>query len=112
MIGKVIALIVIRLYCCIRKERKKYLMNFFVGMDPFTMWSMLRRSGYIKRNDSPFRFGAEEMNDHFAGVSNSALPVDSEPWTNLNFYGPFSFSCVSCQGLSVVLHSSLISAYC
>uniref|UniRef100_A0A1B0BFE2 Reverse transcriptase domain-containing protein n=1 Tax=Glossina palpalis gambiensis TaxID=67801 RepID=A0A1B0BFE2_9MUSC len=40
------------------------------------------------------------MNDHFIGVSRFDLPVDSEPWTNLNFHRSFSFSCE----LSVVLH--------
>uniref|UniRef100_A0A1B0BFC5 Uncharacterized protein n=1 Tax=Glossina palpalis gambiensis TaxID=67801 RepID=A0A1B0BFC5_9MUSC len=76
----------------------------FGGMDPSTMWRMLRRSGYVKANDSPFRLGGEELNNHFLVVSNCVLPVDSEPWANLSFEGSLSLSWVSCHKLNVVPH--------
>uniref|UniRef100_A0A1B0AJC6 Uncharacterized protein n=1 Tax=Glossina pallidipes TaxID=7398 RepID=A0A1B0AJC6_GLOPL len=62
----------------IRKERTKYFVNMFVGMDPSTMWRMLGRLGFTKGNDSPFSFGVEEVNDNFVNVPNCDLPVDSE----------------------------------
>lgn len=46
----------------------------------------------------------EEVNNHFVGVLNCDLPVYSKPWANLNFLGSFSFSCVSCHEVNVVLH--------
>uniref|UniRef100_A0A1B0C0L9 Uncharacterized protein n=1 Tax=Glossina palpalis gambiensis TaxID=67801 RepID=A0A1B0C0L9_9MUSC len=63
----------------IQKERRKYIINVFVGMDPSTMWRMLRRSGFIKGIDCLIGFDEEKGNDHFVGVSNFNLPVDSEP---------------------------------
>lgn len=84
----------------IPKERRKYFINLFVDMDSSTIWTVLRRSRYIKGNDFPFRFGVDEVNDQFVCVSNCDLPDDSEPWTNLNFNGSFLFSC---HELNVVL---------
>uniref|UniRef100_A0A1A9VAJ2 Uncharacterized protein n=1 Tax=Glossina austeni TaxID=7395 RepID=A0A1A9VAJ2_GLOAU len=88
----------------IRKERSKYSINVLVGMDSSNLLRMFRGSGYIKGNDSPFRFLEEEVNDHLVDILNCDLPVDSEPWTNLNFHGTFSFSCVPCQELNAILH--------
>uniref|UniRef100_A0A1B0BY06 Reverse transcriptase domain-containing protein n=1 Tax=Glossina palpalis gambiensis TaxID=67801 RepID=A0A1B0BY06_9MUSC len=49
-------------------------------------------------------FGVDEVNDHFVCESNFDLSVGIDPWKNLILYGPFSFACVSCHELNVVLH--------